>query len=320
MKITSILFSFVTILWASMAVATINVDGDLNEWGISPASYNFNGNLLTPSSSVYTLPGEWSNTSGYGYHGQATLPGGEIVYYHAEDTSGDYLGPERGGQNYDTEYLGAVLTSSKLYIALSTGQRQDNGKSYFAPGDFHIVVADSDIYGIEVGGGVGGSGATAINLGDSGSTYNLNYQGYTNWSNPLASINPLQTAGSVWQANGTNDWYIENVGGYPHLATQLLNGNLTGNADAYVYNFESGLGTHAFIELCVDLDLLGDPPPLSNMKVAWRPSCGNDEAYLCVEIPSGPPPQVPEPSSFIVWGILISLACVGSRRLRKRLL
>lgn len=307
---------FAIILSVSVAGATITVDGNMDEWGISTASYLGSNRLLTPSTSVYTLPSEWSNSAGPGYHGQATLLGGETVHYHAEDTSSYFLDPESGGQNYDAEYLGAVLSGDKLYLGISTGQRQDNENDYryFAPGDIRIIINGTDIYGIEVGGGLGGSGYTGVSLGDAGSTYQLTTSGYTD---SLLPTDSTQTAGSVWQT-GSTDWIIENVGGPPDLATQIKGGTELGATDAYEYNFGPTLGQHAFIELCVDLDLFGDlfaTGATADMDIYWRPSCGNDDSNLNVEIISWAPP-VPEPTSFVVWGLLAISMCVVARRRR----
>ncbi len=94
--------------------------------------------------------------------------------YAIEDTSdsaGDngFVGPNYGGQNYDVEFLGVKQQGSRIYLAMVSGLRPDNGFERFGPGDIRLVV-NGVTYGIEVGGGVGGGAGGMLTGGMEGST------------------------------------------------------------------------------------------------------------------------------------------------------
>ncbi len=302
----------------------ITVDGDPTDWGITqnpaqPDVLNYAGYTVQysvdPSFTQGIRPGFW---------------GTDVLHYIAEDTTTNKVGPLYGGQNYDTGFLGAMFhidpdnpTLNKLYIGIATGQRADNGSTKFAPGDVRIAYAlgGSDyLYGVEVGGGLGGSGlVTDVETGDDGTTYALTSSGYTD--PPIVSHDSTggQVAGSIWNTT-SGQWSTTNPTGLP---TQLKNPtSLAGTADLF-YKDLPDMGSidsqNAFIELSLDLADIGlNPFDVTTLNVAWRPSCGNDDSWTEVSVVLGPPPpEVPEPASIAVWGLLI-LAVSGGAYWRRR--
>jgi len=333
------------------AEAALDVNGNLDDWGLTT-----NGtDILTYGGGIVNNPNPNSSAG----HGEITnFWDTASLYYHAEDTSTSYVGPNWGGQNYDAEFLGAVRHGSELYLAIATGQRPNNGFTNFAPGDIRIGIENAvfgigRVYGIEVGGGPGkyynyhpptpdkilaGDFGTTYDLYDSGHTYGFlkgdgsgafNRYGtsYTPTNPELKAgvHNPGQTAGSVWLTHDS-DWVDDPIP--PPLPTQfqITSGLPVGASADYVYQFAdigtTDLGQHAFIELSVDLATLDLDPvlhPGTMMNVAWRPSCGNDDSWLRVEVPMSPPP-IPEPASVVVWAVLALTVggCGWWRRRSKR--
>jgi len=275
------------------ATAGIQIDGSLgpNEWGLT-----FNGTSLDFGSSAVvnnaTHPG---NTGLYSVDDGTT---NYSVFYHAEDSNdnfnGYYVGPNHGGQNYDAEFLGVSIHDARLNVVVVSGQRPDNGFSYYGPGDFRLVTT-SGTFAMEVGGGAGGASSSGtIFEGDPGTTYSLNGSGYTTG----VSTDTVQVAGSLWSDPTWSDDPIS-----PAEPTQLLGGTYVGMAD-YAFSRNDGPEQHSVIELALAMELFGGPGTRLE-SIHWRPSCGNDE--LNVAWPS-PPPQdpVPEPSSLLLWGLLLS--------------
>lgn len=250
--------------------SSLAVDGSLSDWGITVADNN--GSLFVPS-----------------------IP---LLYYEVEDQSdtagdGGYVGPNYGGQNYDVEFLGLAAQGSRLYLALVSGLRPDNGFSRFGPGDIRMVI-NGIVYGIEVGGGAGGGPGAAITEGADGSTYTLDSHGVTVAYNVAA---PAQTAGSIWRNPA---WILDPIA--PQTPTQFQGGTYVGSAD-YVYTRNDVTAQHSIIELSFDTSLFG---AINSLEIEWGPSCGNDvlEAYG----------QAPEPASLSL--LALGLAGIGFRRRR----
>jgi hypothetical protein len=301
----------------AQAKAGITVDGNWSDWGLSTYS-DSDGTHLDYSAYGTSYP--HLPDGGVSSPPPVTIAPDLWVCYDIEDTkdcAGDSapLGPLYGGQNYDAEFLGVAMDDTCLYIAIFTGQRPDNGKKRFAPGDIRVQ-AGGDVYGIEVGGGKGSTSETdgQITKGDPGTYYHLSGNGYTEW--PYAdNLTGDQVAGSVWLTAAT-DWEY-GISGSDGVPMQLkeLGGSADGNAEKYFYNYSSSLDEHAFIELCVPLTLFGGEDV---DLVSWGPACGNDYSYL--EVCVRPAPPIPEPASFGIWALLVVGAggCGWWRRSRKR--
>ena len=188
---------------ASAAPMHINAgDGSLADWGVT-----LNGSDHLVFGFTHT------GTSGTGTYN------GFSFNYFIEDQddgvngTGHFLGPHGGGQDYDAEFMGTGIDNGYLVIAIATGQRSDNGPSYFAPGDVMITTTNGT-FGVEV----------------NGASYTLNSNGYT--ISPNTQPAP-HAAGSVWEGA---TWSQSPT--TPHTDTQMISGGThAGDAETLLYSF-----------------------------------------------------------------------------------
>ena len=285
--IAAMAISPLSVAFSITQVDSLQVDGDLSDWGVVVADGNASHfHPLNPPIGLLGIHSEDQN-----------------------DSAGDngFLGPHSGGQNYDAEFMGVALQGSTLYMALVTGQRPDNGFSRYSPGDI-IFVTENGLFGIEIGGGEGGKNGDAITEGAGGSTYILDQNGYTKkYKNP----GNLQVAGSVW----TNvDWILDPFGAqYVQFETNASSQHV-GDAD-YVYTRDSVTRQHAIIELALDTSVFGKNTVYG---VFWAPSCDNDELRVTFDPLRTEPPvrieQVPEPAQLTLFGLGLSMLGLLRRR------
>ncbi len=274
----------------------IVVDGDLTDWGIHVA--NNNGSDF---SAFLAGAGVWN---------------GKLWKNGMEEDQGDnsghggFLGPNHGGQDFDAEFIGVVLDGDDLFISIVTGQRPDNGFSNFEPGDIWLQLAGT-VFGIEVGGGVGNTGATsrAFTEGDAGTTYSvIAGSGYVSG---VSEHTASQTAGSLWK---DPSWISDPIDGCsPNAPAGCVNnrdqvqidpsnpGKRLGLVD---YAFLAAPGSqHSVIELSMSLATLVDAVSLKGLQgeeliLEWHPSCGNDEVSTFVRFDGGlSTDQVPSPAT-----------------------
>ena len=263
------------------------------------------------------------------------MSGEPDIHYAMEDSydhSNSYeVGPLFGGQNYDAQFLGVSWSGSILSFAISSGQRQDNGPDYYAPGDLMIGFGGA-LYGIELGGyadAIGTHGnyqnfASPPNANLAGWTFELDTNGYTD----TATAVPNQAVGSIWKDTGN---FIRGLPysvsqGFYGIKTQIHLGSPVSGLAAVAANFELDGNNvalqdpvyqqvgHAWIEGQIDMSLLGNPDDIDFVR--WAPSCANDRLALTVVFPNQPP--VPEPASVVIWGLL-GLAVGGYSWRRKRM-
>jgi hypothetical protein len=264
-----------------------------------------------------------------------------------EDTPGNTghstaLGPNSGGQDYDSEFIGVGIDAGRLVIVIVTGQRPDNGAAYYSPGDIRIETSGG-IYGVEVGGGRGGVNYSSIGNqfdgGDAGSYFKLTSSGYTNvnadsggYTNGAKFDSTSHVAGSIWLTDD-NDWKQDpipggsgpaqgppNYAGNEYVQLQFDGGTYVDDALSYVYRFTNGtegpgavnLGQHAVIELAIDLKVFNGA---SIDLVQWAPSCGNDFVWVTPGIITIT--ETPEPST-LVLGLLGTCGVAGLRWRRRR--
>jgi hypothetical protein len=254
------------------------VDGNVSDWGISISDGNASSFVVAP--------------------------GVSLLDSHLEDQNdnagnGGWVGPHQGGQNYDAEFMGVAEEDGLLYFLIVSGQRPDNGFQRYAPGDLRFETS-AGTYGLEIGGGIGGGAGDALLSGDLGSTYQLNGNGYTTG---YEDADALQTAGSLWS---DVDWILDPIS--PNLPVQFAIGpqsTLAGQAD-YVFTRDTITDQHAVVELAVDPSWFGGAEILS---AHWRPSCGNDELDVMVNV-------VPEPATASL--LLIGMAAVVRRFRREK--
>ena len=277
---------------SSVLAGPITIDGALGDWGVTVQDCTGACTSTAPKvGSIYSVNA-----------------GVEFMEEDTNDLSNSYhVGPNSGGQNYDAQFLGALISGDWLYIAISSGQRNDNGFSHFAPGDI-LLATSVNTWGIEVGGGAGDANGNAsqIEEGDAGSTYTLDSYGNTT----VHSV--TSTAGSIWLGS---DWINDPID--PQGPTQInhnSSGTAKGSAD-YVFTRDSSTSQHSIIELGFELSTLGgDIASADDLTIEWRPSCGNDELSINVSLPSGGP-SIPEPGVIALMGL--GLAGLGFARRRQ---
>ena len=270
------------LLAASAQAGPITIDGNLSDWGF------FVGD---------------NNTSTFN-----PTKGLNVVGISVEDTndswgSSKFLGPGRGGQDFDVEALAAIVQNGNLYVALVSGQRPDNGFTGFGPGDF-VFNTKGGVYGLETGGGIGGGSGTAITEGAAGSIYSLNSQGFVNgeWDTKTPS------AGSLWFKPT-----LENGGFLPALPVQILNtspGTFVTMSD-YIFTRNSVTKQHSIIEFALPLTAFNGNVVQS---ISWAPACDNN--HLIINLQGY---TIPEPTTVVMAGIGLALVMlVGVRRRARR--
>ncbi len=113
MKLHSSILSLAISAGVSQAWAlTISIDGNLNDWGIDPATW---------------------------------LPSDPRIHARNEDQTGGggtYLNPGWGGQAYDAEAMYALIQGGRLYVALATGHNprtlHNPSTNSYGAGDFFL--------------------------------------------------------------------------------------------------------------------------------------------------------------------------------------
>ncbi|OAG28056.1 PEP-CTERM sorting domain-containing protein [Thermodesulfatator autotrophicus] len=115
LKIWLLLITFLGLASSAWAL-TINVDGDLSDWGLNTSGFAKNDNNWNPG-----IPGVF-------------------VFQEDQVGSSDYVGPGYGGQEYDVEAILATFDNNYLYIAIATGFPQA-GTSWDA-GDISLDIGN----------------------------------------------------------------------------------------------------------------------------------------------------------------------------------
>ena len=289
---TVVALGLISVCGPNASAALVSVDGGLSEWGLTVADNNASNWNSLPN------PGSGSNTVGL------------FTYqYDLEDQNdtaghGTFLDPNFGGQDYDAEFLGVGTDGTNLVIAIVTGQRPDNGSAYFAPGDIYITTTNG-VYGLEVGGGVGGGSGTAITEGASGSRYVLTSSGTTS----SHTTSGTYAAGTlVFAPTWVNA--LPSSGGFP---VQILSGGAAVGTADYIYTRNSVTTQHAIIELSIPLSAFTAGGSIG--LVQWAPSCGNDVVHI-LQVGTNILTDVPEPTS-LALALMGGLSFVGVRRYRR---
>jgi hypothetical protein len=262
------------------------VDGSAADWGITVGDGN-SSNFFSPAVA-------------------GTIPGKSFFFTHEDqnDLAGDsgYVGPNYGGQNYDVEFMGLAIDATRLYVAIVTGQRPDNGFARFSPGDLRIVADNGHVYGIEIGGGRGGAAGAGL-LSEAGapagSTYTLDANGFT-----IGYGESLRAVGSIWR---DPNWLLDPLPPKTPVQMAASGGEQVGTAEfVYTRNADS-TAQHSVIELAIDRSIFVGATELD---IYWAPSCGND----VLEIHDDLPARVPVPGTLA----LVAAGLVGCRTVRRR--
>lgn len=332
--------SAVLVISASARADWVSVDGNLSEWGVGVPT---NSDFISAPGLTNLFPHTNPATYPAGYPSTLTTSGlGFAFSYMYEDGVGanGYVEPQFGGQDFDLEFMGVAYEPSvqKLYIAIVSGQRPDNGASVFEPGDIQIQTSRGK-YGIEVGGGKGGAPINsgplntrddklAIEEGAWGTTYSGHPSAGTavGWEYHRSFEGDPQTAGSIWKTTGTDDgWLLDFLSSKtpspPYLQSQIdprqvENGNNTfvGTAN-YIYT-RNGIGAndggqHSIIELAIDLAALGFKGGDKITRVVWQPGCANDILDVGPDVT-----VVPAPGAIVLLGTGLATALAAGWRRR----
>jgi hypothetical protein len=225
------------------AALTINIDGNLSDWGVTSSS--------------------WVPSSG--------------VHYTIEDQTGGanaYLNPGYGGQAYDAEALYAAIIGNRLYIALATGHnprtlQNPAGNSYGA-GDFAIDF------------GKNGSYELGININHALTKSGSNYTFETGLAEGGVYKNPTWNYG-LWSATGLQTSTIPDQNHPTNLRTGTYIGQAslayttTGVAGYGMYAND----LHYFYEMSVDLVLLQEAGWNGDaFNIHWTQNCANDSIIV----------------------------------------
>lgn len=266
-------------LLASPAMASIVVDGNLADWGITRTG----------------SAGDWTPNAG--------------IHYTIEDQTGGistYLNPGYGGQAYDAEGLYTTFQGSKLFIGLATGHNpltlnNPAGNSYGA-GDFAIDFGKNGIFdlGINVK-FVAGAGGVLESFGVQGGVY----------ANPTWTYGLWNPAGNqVALTNADKNHPTSLIGG-----TLIGNANMSFTTVGQNNYGQWKNDLHYFYELSVDTALLmaAGWDGHSSFNVHWTQNCANDS--ILVDTPA----YVSEPVSLALMPLgLIGMAAVRRRRMKAK--
>lgn len=279
-----------------VAHAMPTVDGNASDWGVTVADANGSSFPTT----VYSMTEDTSD-----FHGDS-----------------GYVGPNYGGQNYDVEYMAAQVHGTRVYLLMVSGLRPDNGLKRFGPGDIRVRNGSGTIYGIEIGGGVGGGDGSMLIEGQKGSTYKLRNNGYTI---SHADADAAQTTGSIWK---DVTWVQDPINPKTPVQFEIdanserLDINGAYSPVEYRYTRDTQTDEHSVIEMSFDLRTFIDIGHNGLLDIEWGPSCGNDVLHVTIPIPTLSTVtllDVPEPGAILTFSLaLAGLGGVAAKRRRTR--
>jgi hypothetical protein len=308
--------------------AAMSVDGSMSDWGVNVVDTPATGgcsNTNSTNASICHIT-DFSAVPGTGV-GNFLSGGGRLLGFSvqdANDTSNAYgnaaglLSPYFGGQNFDAEFIGAAQQNGKLYVAIVTGQRPDNGTADWQPGDLRMQINSlggphpaTGTYGIELGGGAatGSSSAKITAPGGAGSTYTDDANGFSS-----GRVATAWNTGDILK----NATFVTHPSNLPLSAdTQLSGGDAPTLAVTALYEtLNSYQLQHNIIEMEIDLStLLSNNPndwPNFTLDLQWGPGCGNDLILTNLQLAAN---DIPAPASLALFGLgILGLGILRRRR------
>jgi hypothetical protein len=285
-----------------LASAGIVVDGLASDWDVSVQNNNLSDyDTRAGSPGRQNIIGSASSTHSRGFG----FGGSNVLRYMSEDTEDSnnnyWVGPQWGGQNYDSEFLGgSLLDGDMLSVLIVSGQRPNNGLAYYSPGDVRITTSIGT-FGVEVGGN---------STNNFGTTYSLDGNG-----NTVSVTTHSTSAGSIWKTTGSSSWLNDSIAALPDYPVQLNHGNsgvtYVGQSN-FVFNktYGGSSGQHSIIELQFNATVLFGHG-VTIQSISWYPSCANDEMVINLNQTTAP-----EPATLVGLAGLLTATLVGARRRR----
>lgn len=282
----------------------------LTSTGYAAPAYNtYDGNLDSGWESVIGGSGDWSDKSISGASGDGWTAG---------DTW-ESNGRHYNGGNWNVNNIGVYTDNDYLYFGLETGFDLKNGEKHYNDNTYAGDIAldfDSD-----------GSFEFGINFDFNGSNQpSLNIYKVDSWktTNTMDNKNNYQYDDRVNRVTGSNGYSSNSHYSY-RTPISVTNGSAIGNSSSYFVGFDeanNSVKTNT-IEGAIDLDLLnselsniyGSQYKADDVAILWTMSCGNDVLDATGSITNTPPPAVPEPSTYMLFGFgLIGLSALGRRK------
>lgn len=216
-------------------------------------------------------------------------------------STGTYLNPGWGGQQYDAEAMYLDWDGTNVYIAIVTGLSpntlQNPGNNSYGPGDilFNFGADGNYDFGLVLTSIASLTSGAVYSISSPNGTNNLNYGLWSSPQNPGLAPNPYPVAVKAGAVVGTGTF------AYPNTAHTGY-GSYPGDTHYFI---EAGIPVSAFGAFW------GANGPTQNFHVQWGAYCANDVIGV------DPRAHVPEPGSLLLAALGLG-ALAGFQRRRAR--
>lgn len=248
-------------------VFAYNVDGNLDDWGVTPESD------WQPNEGIFSWVEDYTD---YRHNG--------------------YVGPGYGGQPFDVEAMYATVNNGNLYVAIVTGMPPvGSGPMYSANDTPH---SSPYYYPGDIGFDFNGDGFFEYGLETTGRSDNT-LDGYA--QNGQYSYNP-QLVGDVYSVKNSNGWN-KGIALSDYTPTELNYRQIASLEKLYkatIMYIQTANPLKYVIETSIPLDIF-NPVYGVDWTIHWTMTCGNDIGDLIVNFnaPSDSD-SVPEPFSIFI--------------------